>query len=614
MVRFRFFILAVNLLLACEYQPTGIYLKEIVPEIPSGLSISIKNFADTIKLYQDEQIEIDFSSLNRKLYKISASINGINLDVKIDESKESASLSIDNTDNLGSGNYALTMKVIVHSGSKSLLNELGGEFYELEYNVPVWIDLELPGSVDIKTTYLEDGYLNIEWEKYKRIDFSHYTIQRIISSQGIGYYSNTYIHDRDITHTADSFFLGANSTYQVFVNNNRGHHAAGEVYEVYDVYNPNIDFEILQEGNARISWDQTPFYGNFLKYHIGEMGNGVGEKYDVFEIENSSINTNKEILFGGHYHYRLDLIAKDNPYQDYEYYWEGYSIPLFHGKKANRYAPYSFYNLSSKTYFNMIRESDNNLQSISIVEFDLLSQEVLRRKKVLEGDNYTNLFLTENGEKLYILSSSAGKLYYLDPFDLEVNRTIDLNDFVGVQDAYFAQNFYVSNNDILSLYNTRDNSTYVVDLNNSKNRIKQSGKYTLSEDGRYLGGFRNIYTLNENFSISHKYTTLSTVNFFIINSKLNFVIIPGNSMVSCYSLDSGELMSNSYQGNIISYDKVMGLVLLNSNAFNQNIGIVDCNNQFEAVMEIPYTQTKKQLVNGYLVSEWNDFSTAIKIK
>jgi hypothetical protein len=143
----------------------------------------------------------------------------------------------------------------------------------------VVVDNAPPQSPKIITLRDSNGRLRIEWEKYKRPNFSHYKVQVRIAADGYhpgphNHSSNEQIHyyfpkDRNQTVVIDSGFVGGMVSASVSVTT-LNHHTSFPSEALLDDARSRIGrFETLPGGKLKLTWNPTTkYYANFSGYAL----------------------------------------------------------------------------------------------------------------------------------------------------------------------------------------------------------------------------------------------------------------------------------------------------------------------------------------------------------
>lgn len=249
------------IIISCTYEPTEENFVTINQDEPT-FSISLHNFndVDTIKLYANTSFQYDFSSNKGYFNGVVVFIDDLNIFSSLNPS---GSFSID-AFNLGTGFHQLRVQFQNSSGTGSLLDQTGGEGYQIWKSWVLDIDVSPPQNPNLQVS-VKNGFLNLNWDEYTKPNFSEFRI----AYTDYGVYRQVLITDPKKNNWIDSTFLVGerNYTLQVKTNLKEGYwnRSFNFNYSSQTVHNPS-------DSTLTSTFNSSPLYGAFEKIEIYEGG------------------------------------------------------------------------------------------------------------------------------------------------------------------------------------------------------------------------------------------------------------------------------------------------------------------------------------------------------
>ncbi len=296
-------IVAAALMHACEYQPTGIYERQVNRNIPppeiEPVDINIDLNSDTVYITADKLIYLHFKTSNQAIKRIRLVVSDIEK-LSVDSDEGSFYFFFPEWSN---GIYNFTVEVYTTSGTGSLAEIMGAEQYLFSKSWTLIIDKRyLTETIGV----VNDGYLTLRWPKTHAPDFKEYVITRY----------QLWNDEVEITRLTniewtDSSYVGEGAHYSVKICNlNNELLPYGDVYLNREL--PGLRLMPSANDPYKLTWTKPKFYNAVDTVKIS----GTFHYYDPFvDLRNSHdpTDTIQDItggLFGDRGTFRLKLVPK----------------------------------------------------------------------------------------------------------------------------------------------------------------------------------------------------------------------------------------------------------------------------------------------------------------
>jgi hypothetical protein len=304
-------LLMIILITGCFYVPDGEHFVELnnqktLPEIEVNLNF----VTDTVYIARNDWIRFRITNSTNKVNWAMFKIGDKETSVYSD--KEGAFQFDWYFGDLHDGTYLLSMFVHVRSGTNSIADLTGAEGYVLQYRWTLVITDRFSIGQDITNFRFENGFLMVEWERYKGVDFQKYELWKEVIHTPNAPYLVATVSNQQQTSVADYTYHGEKSRYFIRVNDFYWHglsiDAEGPLPAVTSANN--------SKGDIVLRWEIPPYYSTLRGYRVSFPNPDTGELTTQVEISNamtdSCIITNS--FFGYEYDFYLTPLASSNNY------------------------------------------------------------------------------------------------------------------------------------------------------------------------------------------------------------------------------------------------------------------------------------------------------------
>ena len=241
-----FFIFVLMFFSSCVYEPFGIYENTVNNKTtaPGIISVELNSNADTLWVYGDQKLKYHFKSTNEKqpILELKIYIDGTIRDSVMTDNGEFNILQ----SALSAGKHKLNIILFAKSGTGSIADRLNAEAIILTKEWVVMADYS-PKKVYYT---IENGYLNIHWDKYKNLDVETYDI--VNTGQTL---NNFFI---------DSLYCGYKRTYTLNIEKKNGDIIKWGSFDI-DENIPKPELKISDNYTYYFTWHKSPYY-NSIKY------------------------------------------------------------------------------------------------------------------------------------------------------------------------------------------------------------------------------------------------------------------------------------------------------------------------------------------------------------
>jgi len=483
------FFLSCNLF---EYEPYSTELTNVPPPQPNNISIDISGSLDTLNAW--DYVTINYSIQNDSIQDVNVSLY---VDTQLVAQTSNPTYIGFNTESFSDGLYQIRMEFLIPTGSGSLADKLGAEYYSTEKQFPIYIDnRETVYPPELEAISLVNTRPLLKWNEYEYHNFQEYKIYRKLKD------ANTdslllVIKDRNITEYTDSTYLGGNVRYKIELG------AKSKILSSnYSDFAGNISTlanpAIIPDNHILLTWSRCDYDSNFDYYEIRkgiEKNEGIisyESLVKIYDIDSTNY-VDKNAEFGRPLNYQLFLgnknllinsnvkeilLGKECPYYDFISF-----VPTIRA-----FCLYAVTNGELDTEYNSMLIYEDNYDIIKLDGF--------------------LIFFSPDGEKAYkkknIWNSSI--LYQVNPLNIDaVLDTIQIVNKDG-RDCGFTQ-FYVTNNGLIVLYDLNSSDYVFYDVLNKQHfstidwnsfdyiiSISPNGKYLLNGDGSFYKVDYKTYT------------------------------------------------------------------------------------------------------------------------
>lgn len=510
-------------LVSCQFSSEEELFTEIEYPTPPTTAFKLDFDKDTIEVISYAQLHYEYKSDGQAIQNVQISLNDdIIYNQFHNSSQVQGTFSIANRD-LASGFYELKMTAKVNTGSGSLANKMGGEFFVYEKKWVVKYYSEVPKPVIISASE-EDGTLMIKWEECTAVGFEEYQLYRGIYHDVFERYSFewlTPIKDSEQTWQKDMSFVGGKAMYYLVLK------AAGKraTSDTITIDYPGAGFNIETNNKLErvISWNKSRFYNNLKEVVIfASEPRYTGSKIAGITNPNDTTYVIKDGLYPN-MRYQL-VMTGDYMYEDFSYSTQ-LRKEFIYNLETDTFELENYLFVNAAEPLHIYGEMHGNL-----AKFDVNNGSYTQSSVKYEH----NIGLSGNGAYLVSGETKVNPHSYFTT-NLDLKTAFKL--FAGVG------NYTISNNGILVGSNIYDD-LIAYDVKNEKTIQEITSKYNIfapviSPDGNYIV-LRGDYNpriefwkyndqsgLYEEISYYHgEYKTSKVV--FDQSSESNFYILNGN--------------------------------------------------------------------------------------
>jgi len=239
-------IFALMIFTSCIFEPTSVYENPVNtnPTAPQITNLELNVNADTLWVYGNQKLKYHFQSSTEKqaILGLKIYIDGKIRDSVISDNGEFEILQ----SALSEGKHRMNILLFTKSGTGSIADKINGETMLLNKE---WVVMADYSNKDVTYT-IENGYLKLQWEKYKNPDLESYKIQ--------------YSGETKNNYYVDSSYYGAKRTFEITVQKTNG-----EILKWGSlVMNQNIpqpELKITASNTYYFTWKKSPYYKS-IKY------------------------------------------------------------------------------------------------------------------------------------------------------------------------------------------------------------------------------------------------------------------------------------------------------------------------------------------------------------
>ncbi len=294
----RIFFLIIHLkiiLISCSYkfeEPTYIEVEE--PRLEALDSIVFADTINSLYIYQPTQIFFDIDLLELETYELSLKIDGKTESLVIDG--ENIFYVIDPKD-FDHGDHTATLGSITSTNSGSLADKVGSEVFILEKEFKFFIDLVPPEKIEIDSSAILNGVLNLYWNLPEKINYQKLILKSapVISNGNFSYSAGKYIELEKFDSTfIDIDYNGLKIKYRVDIVG-YNYKIEGQLFDQSAVKALRVKAEFNQDSTLFIEWDSVVFYNSSSKLTIA---NGQYVLSEPSVAHQGNFNYKFDMLFG----------------------------------------------------------------------------------------------------------------------------------------------------------------------------------------------------------------------------------------------------------------------------------------------------------------------------
>lgn len=430
---------------SCDYQPDETYFRDLQKDTSAPtISINLPDNSDTVFLYQNTKIKLNYNLGKKKVYSTTFYIN----DTISNSYQITGSNSINyNIDILTKNKTIVKANVEVSSETGSLADKYGKEATTIQ--TKEWVLIYNPVKPTIIST-IENGQLKLTWNAAQK----KYPVKYILrTSTRVDTLSNNWF--------IDSTYVGGSETFQLSVNDNElsGFSATSTINYPLPKLHANLKDSFL------VYWDPCKFYNNIGGYKIILNDNII-----VDANPTDSVLAYKGV-FGQTYHINLLIVSKKQ-----------LAIASAANYLTNITYELSMFPYNSTVYTPLSGSTMYYLSNNEIIQYSLSSRVAIDSLNL----NSVNIAISPNNQ--YILSYDInGNLNLINPTGMKISKTIPLNNIISsvginlnISDIGTSLFFDSSKNSLVVYDFATEQITNEIPLTNSPN------EYKLSANGAYV--------------------------------------------------------------------------------------------------------------------------------
>jgi hypothetical protein len=448
----------------CTYESDSHYVNPNIHPPPAQISATIDveaivgEFSLAIPTYF--RVTIDRAGKSLKYFRVSRA--GKNVEILSSGVPEQYLFYVDPID-LDAGIHEYEIEAQLSSGSGSLAEASGLEYYIVEKKLVVTVDKTVPSPVTGITADMVNGHMTLRWNKPAH-DHYFYSITR---QDDKGNYQGYTIYDADVIEYVDEGYLGGPVVYSIALQS--AFFAVQSEPVAYD-FNTIEAVAIVNENNhLKVSWTVLSQFGddvfirasgrNFTKDFPAASGEAIIDTMYLGDIAESTLKLLREGF-------------------------EDDGLTIRHtssiGTRVKAFDEYSLLQTSNKLILNKV---NNGYKTYRYNATTALVEDSLNFPGI--GGQ---LLSSQDGNHQYFVSGSY--LYSFNPLDFsEYPEQIYLNSIYRPlygSDLEFPAIWAVSNDNFLVLTNRRQIVT--MDLNNKQlwGTAKSGGAAVISGDGGFM--------------------------------------------------------------------------------------------------------------------------------
>lgn len=416
---------------ACTFAPDEVYYEEIDFEAPTDGFVDLFASSDTLyvrdyAVFNNVVNNVDFD----KVVTYEYLIDGLPLSVS---GSTYVSFSFE-SDEYEDGYHTLGLRFTLKSGSGSLADILGQEFYQVDFERTILIDNAPIGTPEIISTELEsDGSVTIKWKKWEGIRFESYQLE-----YDYGRFEGT-VNITDVNQTSfnyQEFSAGlVRFTLKILAKGE-------ESFPDFSNFSLNLDFTMdVVDNKIKVSWPNPEFDGYIgVKFIIKNQLFNVNSA-DFVEVVIDDVTTreyvfDRELIFPYKYEVRTSILLDgDNEFSLSAEQFSSKELPV---EFLARNMKYFFLNESTYLRYRTTAQSSQTISQVDI--FGPNGDETIRGVLALSPDR----------RGLYGYDHSNGEIVNYDIETLQPQSGFAINDLLEGADYPYAM--FVSNDAILAVH------------------------------------------------------------------------------------------------------------------------------------------------------------------
>ena len=419
----------VCLVLGCAYEPDGGYVNPSIyrplDNIPA--SINIDDVEGEVPIVFRTSFLFSVDRAGKPL--IYAKVYSEGKEISVGGSNDQYSFLVD-PEELSNGTHEYDIEVKISSGSGSIAESLGVEYYLIKKKLVISVDKSIPQPVTSLTATMVDGYMTLTWEK----PFHNHYQYIIIKHNGDGnFHESNVISDASMTSYVDQGYVGGKVSYKIAL-----HSAFFQVDSesvTYDLQPIEVSPVLDEESYLKLKWNVLTAFGEDVTIKIS------GRHFTKDFPWESNENNIDSLYLGDIANASLKVFRKG--FED-----QGFSVTSTHsiGTSIKSFYSYSFNESSNKILF-YAATGPSRIYRYDATTFAL--EDSLNHPG-------QNLISSESGMRQYLIYSWSNA-YSFNPMNFsESINGIDLNSIYRQahgSDTSYPVYFNISNDNLLVFTN-----------------------------------------------------------------------------------------------------------------------------------------------------------------
>ena len=426
---------------------------------------------------------------------------------------------------LPTGFHELEIQTYFDSGTNSLADQTGAENLVFTESWIFEVDNDPVTPVEVTSFSVEDSGLVIRWDKYERVNFTYYNVQRRFNRFESSYaYENYRITNKSQNYLLIDDITGGNYQYRVEVNcvcDNTGN--AGEWVDINPGRSSLVN-SIVTNNSLNLIWTQPPVRNSFEKYTIHEQSDFWGYSVQVSEqtsISDTTISIN--IPFDGESSYWIEARSTSRrATRSDTVFVTGLSYPVF-----NEQDHFHFSESNSKSF---------KLTPFSILEIDSVNGETITDYTLNypQATNTEFIGINQNGD-LELVSKNSLELIESVATSTFINASINISELVASQSNSIVLLRSQINSGLDSLYIFDYDSEILID----RIELEPTDRIDISKNGTYFSAGVNHYSIfSNNVALNETQTIDGNIFFDHLDDSIYHFVAEERYRIRVWTIDS----------------------------------------------------------------------------
>jgi hypothetical protein len=413
------------LLAACAYEPEGEYVNPSIyrplDNIPA--SINIDDLKGEFALVFRTSFHFSVDRVGKPLIYCKVSSEG--KEISVGNLNDQYSFLID-PEQLSNGTHEYDIEVKLSSGSGSIAESLGVEYYLIQKKLVVSVDKSIPEPVTGLTATMVDGYMTLTWNKPSH---NHYKYSIFKLDENDNFLDAFDISNASLTSYVDKGYVGGKVSYHVALVSS--FFQVDSEYVVHELQPIEVVPVLDGDNHLKIKWNVLTVFGEDVTIRISG-------RHFTKDFPWESDESNVDSLYLGDIA-NANLKVFRNGFDD-----QGLSVTSAHsiGTKIKSFYSYSFIEASNKILFYRATGPSK------IHRYDATT--FASEDSLYHPGNY--LISSESGMRQYLIYSWSNA-YSFNPMNFsESINGIDLNSIYRQahgSDTSYPVYFNISNDNLL---------------------------------------------------------------------------------------------------------------------------------------------------------------------